>query len=101
MSIETIDVRSSVLPAVQHGAGVGEADEHVRRGRGAVQPVQLVPYVVRGHGEESKDLRGGKIKLRLQRRDLKMKSSFCSFSLSLKLFVLSPSGAKEERRMQD
>ena len=34
---------------MQHGACVGEADEHVRRGRGPVQAVQLVPYVVRGH----------------------------------------------------
>ena len=49
MSVETMDVRSPMLPAVQHGAGVGESDEHVRGGRGAVQPVQLVPYVVRGH----------------------------------------------------
>ena len=39
---------------------------------------------------------GSKIKL-----ELKMKSCLCSPSLSLKLFVLSPSGAKEERRMQD
>ena len=37
------------MPAVQHGSCVGEADEHVRRGRGPVQAVQLVPYVVRGH----------------------------------------------------
>ena len=36
-----------MLPAVQHGSGVGEADEHVLS---AVQPVQLVPNVVRGHG---------------------------------------------------
>ena len=40
------------IPAVQHGSCVGEADEHVRRGRGPVQAVQLVPYVVRRHGEE-------------------------------------------------
>ena len=48
----------SLAPAVQHGAGVWESDEHVRRGRGPVQPVQLVPYVVRRHGGGGlKDLR--------------------------------------------
>ena len=50
MPIETI---GAVVPVMQHGASVGEADEHVRV---PVQPVQLVPYVVRGHGEQSKDL---------------------------------------------
>ena len=51
----------SVLPAVQHGSGVGEADEHVLS---AVQPVQLVPYVVRGHGGGV----GGRTVLNLKRK---------------------------------
>ena len=55
----------SLAPAVQHGAGVGESDEHVPGGRGPVQPVQLVPYVVRRHGGGSglKDLRS-KVRLK-------------------------------------
>ena len=48
--VETKSAVVRLFPAVQHGARVGEADEHVRRGRGPVQPVQLVPYVVRRHG---------------------------------------------------
>ena len=79
-----------IIPAVQHGSGVWEADEHVGRGRGPVQPVQLVPYVVRGHGEESIE--------RLARRQNQTTIAttriedeiFFLFSLSLKLFVLSP-----------